>query len=295
MGFDRVGIARAGALVPEGDLLGAWLRRGYHASMEWMERREKERRHMERYFPEGKSVVSVAINYFHGHARGPLKISNYAWGEDYHRVVKEKLNRFLEEIRRLSPDVKGRVCVDTSPIMEKAWARRAGIGWLGKHTNIITRDYGSWVFLGELILDVELQYDPPFDQDLCGSCTACLDACPTGAIVDEYVLDANRCISYLTIERRGDFTAEENRELRGWIYGCDICQEVCPWNRKFSQASREPAFAPRREVTDKSEEQWGRLTRREYEFLFRNSPVKRAGFAGFKRNIRANLLTGVSA
>lgn len=294
LGFDRVGVTRAGSLGSEGGLLRTWILRGYHGTMEWMRLREEERRDTGRYFPEGKSVVSAAINYYHGLARGPLKVSNYAWGDDYHRVLKEKLRRLLTEIRQMFPDVRGMVCVDTSPVMEKAWAQRAGIGWLGKHTNIITRDFGSWVFLGELILDVELEYDPPFDQDLCGSCTACLEACPTGAIVDDYVLDANRCISYLTIEHRGDFPATASGDLHGWIYGCDICQEVCPWNKKFSRPSREEAFAPRPGMVDRSEKDWEGLTPGEYERIFRHSPMKRARFSGLKRNVRANLLSRAS-
>ncbi|MFQ6673811.1 MAG: tRNA epoxyqueuosine(34) reductase QueG [Fidelibacterota bacterium] len=288
LGFNKVGIAPAGPLEPEGSRLQAWVDFGYHATMEWMSGRVEERKDIRRYFPEARSVVSVILNYFHGTSKGTVKISNYAWGDDYHEVMKKKLAQLIENIREVNPDVKGLVCVDTSPLMEKAWAQRCGIGWVGKHTNLITRDTGSWVFLGELILDCELRYDAPFHEDLCGSCTACLEACPTGAIVDEYVIDSNLCISYLTIEHRGDLPAAMSDQLHGWIYGCDVCQEVCPWNIKFGQRSGELAFAPREEIKEKQATEWNTLSRENYGRLVRNSALKRAKFEGLRRNILAN-------
>ncbi len=289
LGFEKVGIASAVSLDTPAERLDEWLHQGRHATMAWMSTRSEERKNITKYFPEAKSVISVGMNYFHGIADGEMKISNYAWGDDYHDLLKKRLYQLLKLVKERLPDVKGVVCVDTSPVMEKVWAQRAGLGWIGKHTNLISRDYGSWLFLGELILDCELDYDDPFEEDLCGSCTACLDACPTDAIVEDYLLDSRRCISYLTIEHRGDLPEEFDGQLEERIYGCDICQEVCPWNLKFSQKSREPLFAPRSEIVKRNSEKWSRLTEEEFHRIFRKSPVKRAKFAGLKRNIQSTL------
>lgn len=287
LGFQKTGIAQAGELKHEADRLSEWLGRGYHATMAWMEKRLNERQDIVEYFPEAKSIVCVGMNYFHGQASGGLKISNYAWGDDYHSVVKGRLKELLDHVQALKPETKGVVCADTSPVMEKPWAQRAGLGWIGKHTNLISKNYGSWLFLGELILDCELEYDPPFAEDLCGNCTACIDACPTDAIVKEYVLDSSRCISYLTIEHRGDLPDEMSDQLHGWIYGCDICQEVCPWNVKFARKSSEDSFAPRCEVVERKEAEWMAMTEDNYGRTFRKSAVKRTKFVGLKRNISA--------
>ena len=289
LGFEKVGIASAVSLDTSAERLDEWLHQGRHATMNWMAVRAEERKNILNYFPEAKSVISVGMNYFHGIADGEMKISNYAWGDDYHDLLKERLYQLLKLVKERLPDVKGVVCVDTSPVMEKVWAQRAGLGWIGKHTNLISRDYGSWLFLGELILDCDLDYDDPCEEDLCGSCTACLDACPTDAIVEDYLLDSRRCISYLTIEHRGDLPEEFDGQLEERIYGCDICQEVCPWNLKFSQKSREPLFAPRSEIVKRNSEKWSRLTEEEFHRIFRKSPVKRAKFAGLKRNIQSTL------
>ena len=289
LGFEKVGIAPATPLDSEADRLDEWLHHGRHATMNWMAVRSDERKNILNYFPEAKSVICVGMNYFHGIADGEMKISSYAWGDDYHVLLKERLYQLLESVKERLPDVTGVACVDTSPVMEKVWAQRAGLGWIGKHTNLISRDYGSWLFLGELILDCELDYDDRFEEDLCGSCTACLDACPTNAIVEDYLVDSRRCISYLTIEHRGDLPDEFAGQLGEWIYGCDICQEVCPWNQKFSQKSREPLFAPTSEIVERNPEEWSRLTEEEYRRIFRNSPVKRAKFTGLKRNIQSVL------
>ncbi len=288
LGFDLVGIAPAQPLEEESFRLREWINRGYHAAMKWMENRMEEREDIRNYFPEAKSVITLAMNYFHGIANGDLKVSNYAWGDDYHDVVKRKLRKLLTNIQKVKPEVKGIACVDTSPVFEKAWAQRAGLGWQGKHTNLITRDYGSWLFLGELILDIELDYDLSFDEDLCGTCTACIDACPTSALSD-YVLDARRCISYHTIEHRGGLTDEFKDQLNGWIFGCDICQEVCPWNIKFAQLSQESDFIPRTEITEKSKREWHKMTIDEYRRIFRKSTIKRVKFEELMRNINANL------
>ena len=241
-----------------------------------------------KYFPEVKSVISVGLNYYSGRSvRNSEKsgISNYAWGDDYHDILKEKLYESLKRIKQKIPIDNYRVCVDTSPVMDKAWAQKSGIGWIGKHTNLITRYYGSWIFLGELLLDVELEYDTPFDDDLCGTCTACLDACPTDAFPEPYVLDSNKCISYLTIEHRGDLPTELENKLSGWIYGCDICQEVCPWNITFSQLSNENSFKPRENLQERPIPQWEKLTEEDFRILFKKSAVKRTKYIGLKRNI----------
>lgn len=289
LGFHKVGIAPAGPLDEEGSHLQQWLDRGYHATMNWMLSRVNERKDVYRYYPEAKSIVSVGMNYFHGTAGDELKVSNYAWGDDYHTVLKTYLIQLLSDIQERFTEVRGRVCVDTSPVMEKVWAQRGGLGWIGKHTNLISRDYGSWLFLGELILDCELEYDSPFEENLCGSCTACMDACPTDAITDEYLLDANRCISYLTIEHRGELPEKMANQLQGWIYGCDICQEICPWNIKFGQISKVTAFSSRPGIVEKTEDEWKSLTKENYRRIFRKSAIKRAKFEGLKRNIIANL------
>ncbi|MBH31012.1 MAG: tRNA epoxyqueuosine(34) reductase QueG [Candidatus Marinimicrobia bacterium] len=289
LGFQKVGFADALYSQRDEARLLEWLALGYHATMGWMFNRKNERGDIKEYFPEARSVVAVGMNYFHGEASGEMKISNYAWGDDYHDVLKERLRELLNFVQEQSPGVRGLTSVDSSPVMEKSWAQRAGLGWIGKHTNLISRDFGSWLFLGELILDCELEFDAPFEEDLCGSCTACIDACPTGAIADEYLLDANRCISYLTIEHRGDLPFEFEDQLHGWIYGCDICQEVCPWNEKFAVTSKEEAFAPRKEIFERSGESWRYLSEDDYQKQFKGSAVKRTKYKGLRRNIAANL------
>ena len=232
------------------------------------------------------------MNYFTrnvDHNNNIGKISNYAWGDDYHNIIKPRLYELLNSIQSKQIDTKGIVCIDTSPIMEKAWAQKGGLGWIGKHTNLITRDYGSWIFLGEILLNIELEYDMPFVEDLCGSCTACLDACPTQAFPEPYILDSSKCISYLTIEYRGDLPVNNDNTLSGWIYGCDICQEVCPWNQKFSKMSYENSFQPRLNFNERSLSDWGNLTEDEFKRLFKKSAIKRTKFSGLKRNIMTNL------
>ncbi len=285
LGFQKVGFASAKSSQEDASHLEQWLDLGYHATMKWMLKRREERADIQKYFPGSKTVVSLAMNYYHGNSSGNLKISNYAWGDDYHSVLKGKLIKLKKYIQELCKDAKILSSVDTSPLMEKAWAQRAGLGWIGKHTNLISRDFGSWLFLGELILDCELTPDKPFEDDLCGSCTACIDACPTNAIVEDYLLDANKCISYLTIEHRGDIPEEYETELNGWIYGCDICQNVCPWNEKFSKKSEEKSFFPREKIMEQSEKFWFELDKDEYNNLFKGSAIKRTKFAGLTRNI----------
>lgn len=291
LGFQKVGIVRAEALTEERARLEEWLARGYHAGMEWMARGVERRADPCELLPGARSVVVVALNYFtpHEHTgeRGTGKISRYAWGDDYHDVLGEKLKALLSFVRSLAPDAHGKVCVDAQPAMDKAWAVRAGLGWIGKHTNLITRDQGSWVFLGELVLDVELEYDTARVEDHCGTCTLCIDACPTDAIVEPYVVDSARCISYATIELRDEELPRHiARNLEGWLYGCDICQDVCPWNR-FEQPATETRFEPRPRSVSPDLEEIAALSHDDYVERFRRSPVKRAKLSGLRRNARA--------
>ena len=288
LGFNKVGIAKATHTKKEEMQLNQWLDDNKHAGMEWIEKRKSERGNIFSYFTEAKTVISVGMNYYVGKDQSNLesnfKFSNYAWGDDYHSVLKSKLYLLLEFIKKSDPEAKGLVCVDTAPVMEKVWAQRAGIGWQGKHTNLITTDYGSWLFLGEIIIDLDLEYDEPFIKDLCGSCTACIDACPTKAL-NEYELDAGKCISYLTIEHRGEFL-DGNDNLDGWIYGCDICQEVCPWNISFSEINKEEYFEPRVEIKNKTDQDWINIDQLEFSTTFKNSSAKRTKLSGLKRNIK---------
>ena len=291
LGFQKVGIARADPTPKEKNDLETWLDQGRHATMGWMEKRKDERGDIHTYFPEAKSIISVGMNYHVGKGQNDinsdLKFSTYAWGDDYHDVLKKRIFQLLKWIKESQTEIKGIVCVDTSPVMDKVWAQRAGLGWIGKHTNLISRDQGSWLFLGELILNMDLEYDAPFVEDLCGSCTACIDACPTQAL-EEYRINAGKCISYLTIEHRGELPEAEN-DLHGWIYGCDICQEVCPWNQKFARESDRSEFQPRQEILDRTKEDWKQLTEKKFREIFKGSAVKRTKFAGLKRNIKSNL------
>ncbi len=291
LGICKVGIAPAVRDEHFADRFREWLDRGYHGGMQWLAARQAERCDLLQYFPEARSVVSVALNYYTPpqDPRPKLKISNYALGEDYHAVLKRGLFQMLGLVREYYPEVKSRVCVDTSPVSDKLWARRAGLGWIGKNTNLITRELGSWLFLGELIIDIPLSYDETEMNDYCGSCQACLHACPTKALVEPYVLDARKCISYLTIEHRGDIAPELSANFDGWIYGCDICQQVCPWNIKFQQESDHPAFQPRQEILDFTGSYELPLKETLFKKLFRGNPVKRTGPERMERNIRSAL------
>ncbi len=289
-GFSKVGIAPAVSDPVTRDRLQQWLEKNYHSGMKWMAKRKEERWDIKRYFPQVKSVISLGMNYYTGHpedGEDACKISNYAWGDDYHEVVKNRMYSVYTSLQGVAPEIRGIVAIDTSPIAEKDWAQKAGLGWLGKHTNLITREFGSWLFLGQILLNVELEYDTPFTEDLCGSCTACLDACPTNAFPQPYVLDAGKCISYLTIEHRGDLPEEYESELHNWIYGCDICQEVCPWNISFQKITTLEEFQPREDLQSRKLKKWKNLTQDEFRTLFSKSAVKRTKFAGLSRNIEA--------
>ena len=289
-GFHKVGIVPAAALTNERAHLEEWLRRGYHGAMSWLAREPAQRADPRLVMPTARSIVVVALNYYtpHEHADDPAtgKISRYAWGDDYHEVVGGKLKALLAWIKEQWPEAEGKTCVDIQPLLDKAWAARAGLGWLGKHTNLITQDYGSWVFIGELLLNLELAYDTEQVEDHCGTCTLCIDACPTQAITEPYVVDANRCISYATIELRApELPAEVADNLAGWLYGCDICQDVCPWNR-FQQPTDETRFEPRASQVAANLADILALTPDTYAARFRRSAIKRAKLAGLKRNAR---------
>ncbi|MDM7920805.1 MAG: tRNA epoxyqueuosine(34) reductase QueG [Pyrinomonadaceae bacterium] len=287
-GFDKAGIARAEPLAAESPRLAEWLLRGYHGEMGWIEREPEKRTDPRLIFPEARSVLVVALNYFTPHEHGDAagKISRYAWGDDYHDVVREKLRHLLELIKGEVPEADGKICVDTAPVMDKAWAVRAGIGWQGKHTNVITPEFGSWFFIGEILLNLDLEPDGSLVPDHCGTCTACLDACPTGAITEPYVVDSNKCISYATIELRTEqLPVDVADSLEGWLYGCDICQDVCPWNR-FEKPTAEPRFEPRKGETSIAPEVVISLTPESYAERFRRSAIKRAKLPMLKRNAK---------
>ena len=288
-GFASVGITRAEPLDREGDRLRKWLTLGYHASMEWLPRTAEKRIDPSLVLPGARSVIAVALNYYtdarHATDAATGKISRYAWGDDYHDILGGRLREFGEWLGHEFPGIEVKYYVDTGPMMDKVWAAKAGIGWEGKHTNVITREYGSWVFLGELLTTLELDCDVPA-VDHCGTCTLCIDACPTHAIVEPYVVDGNLCLSYLTIEHRGEIEGEVKAHFDRWIYGCDTCQDVCPWNRKFSVVTDEAGFVPREGNLEPRLEEWIGMGQEEFSFRFKGSPIKRAKREGLTRNAR---------
>jgi epoxyqueuosine reductase len=291
IGFQKVGIVAAEPLVDEGSRLKDWLERGFHAEMAWLAREPEKRGDPRLLLPEAKSVIVVALNYFTDHKHKDYshkgKISRYAWGDDYHDILREKLQLLLYWIKAENGEAIGKICVDTAPFMDKAWAVRAGLGWLGKHTNLITKEIGSWVFIGSLVLNIELDYDNVIVEDHCGTCTACLDACPTDAIVEPYVVDSRKCISYATIELRDEKLPDDiATNLNGWLYGCDICQDVCPWNR-FEMPTDEKRFEPRNGETSIGLKEILSLTPENYAGRFRRTAIKRAKLTGLKRNAAA--------
>lgn len=298
IGFAKTGIVAASALDAEAGHFREWLALGFQGEMAWLVRNVEKRSDPRVLFPGAKSIVVVAQNYYTGHKHVDRtdkgKISRYAWGDDYHDVVHDKLKALLAWIKDKDPSLDGKVCVDTAPMMDKAWAVRAGLGWLGKHSNVITTDIGSWIFIGSLILNIELEYDRESVDDHCGTCTACLDACPTGAIVEPYIVDSRKCISYATIELRDETLPVEIAEKQdGWLYGCDICQDVCPWNR-FEKQTDEIRFEPRENETSLVLDSVISMTHDEYVGRFRRSAIKRAKLGGLKRNARSikNKLSG---
>jgi epoxyqueuosine reductase len=295
LGFLHVGIAPVEPAPAERDHLKLWLDRGYQATMGWMERTAEKRMDCRKVLEGAQSVIVTACNYYHplSHSEEPGvgKISRYAWGDDYHKIVLQKLEALSGWLQEQFPGCKALPYVDTGPVMEKALASQAGIGWLGKHSNVITQEHGSWLFLGEILTTLPLPPDQPA-VDHCGSCTLCIEACPTQAIVEPYVVDAGKCISYLTIEHRGPFDGTVHGRFENWIFGCDICQDVCPWNRKFATDTDDARFAPHPGNAAPDLAAWARMGREEFNARFAASPVRRARWEGLLRNVRFVLEQG---
>lgn len=285
--FSFCGVAKAEFLEEEAPRLDAWLKKGYQGKMQYLENHFDKRLDPRVLVPGAKSVVSLGYNYFPERdlaQPGRLKIAKYAYGEDYHRVIKDKLFIFLHRLREAVGEIDGRVFVDSAPVHERAWAQKAGNGWVGKNSLLLNRQMGSFFFLAELILDLELIPDGPV-ADYCGTCTACQDACPTGAIAEPYVVDGSKCISYLTIELKDAIPAEFKNKTEGWVFGCDICQDVCPWNR-FARAHREARFLPTPEFEGVIDADWHDLTEEIFQKVFAKSAVQRAKWQGLARNIQ---------
>ncbi|MDG1571014.1 tRNA epoxyqueuosine(34) reductase QueG [Robiginitalea sp. M366] len=286
LGFMACGISRAEFLEEEAPRLERWLRQGMHGEMAYMENHFDKRLDPRKLVPGARSVISLLLNYYPEATQpeGTYKVSKYAYGADYHHVIKAKLRELHHFIETEIGEVGGRAFVDSAPVLDKAWAARSGLGWIGKHSNLLTQKTGSFYFIAELIVDLDLAYDGPV-TDHCGSCTACLDACPTQAIVQPYVVDGSRCISYFTIELKNEIPDAFKGAWDDWIFGCDICQDVCPWNR-FAKPHREPAFEPHPDLLQMQPEDWQDITESVFGKVFQKSAVKRTKFEGLKRNIR---------
>ena len=288
LGFSFCGISKAEFLKDEAPKLEEWLKRNFQGEMHYLENHFDKRLDPTLLVPGARSVISLVYNYYPkqdlaNNSKSGLKIAKYAYGEDYHDVIKEKLADFMARIEDEVGQVNGRVFVDSAPVMERAWAQRSGLGWIGKNSLLLNRSMGSFFFLAEIILDLELEYDGPV-KDYCGSCTACMDACPTDAIPEPYVVDGSKCISYFTIELKGAMDDKQQpSSFDNWIFGCDICQDVCPWNR-FARPHDEPRFDPNKEL-EMNDREWRELTKEVFEKVFSRSAVKRAKFEGLKRNI----------
>lgn len=287
LGFMACGISKADFLAEEAPRLEEWLNKNHHGEMAYMANHFDKRLDPRLLVDGAKSVVSLTLNYFTEQHQTDLsapKISKYAFGTDYHTVIKEKLKELMAFINENIGEVGGRCFVDSAPVMDKAWAQKAGLGWRGKNSNLISKNAGSFFFIAELIIDLELAYDTPFAADHCGSCTRCIDACPTDAIVAPYTVDSSKCISYLTIELKNEIPTEFKGKMDNWMFGCDVCQDVCPWNR-FSTQHNEPAFEPAMELLNLKKDELIEMTDEVFRQVFKNSAVKRTKFNGLKRNI----------
>ena len=285
LGFMSCGISRAAFLEEEAPRLERWLKNNMHGEMGYMENHFDKRLDPTKLVSDSKSVISLLLNYAPSELQNEdsYKISKYAYGTDYHFVIKGKLKQLLHHIQEEIGDVHGRAFVDSAPVLDKAWAAKSGLGWMGKHSNLLTKQAGSFYFIAELIVDLDLDYDSPV-TDHCGTCTACIDACPTEAIVAPYVVDGSKCISYFTIELKNEIPSNVRGHFDDWIFGCDVCQDVCPWNR-FSQSHKEPLFNPNPDLLDMTKKDWNEITEDVFKNLFKNSAVKRTKFEGLKRNI----------
>lgn len=287
LGFMQCGIAKAEFLEQEAPKLEKWLQNQHHGQMAYMENHFDKRLDPRLLVEDSKSVISLTLNYYPAEQQtdpDAPKISKYAYGMDYHQVIKDKLFQLLNFIREEIGEVAGRAFVDSAPVLDRAWAKRAGIGWIGKNSNLISKKNGSFFFLAELIIDLELQYDHPFETDHCGTCTKCIDACPTEAILSPFIIDAKKCISYLTIELKEEIDQEFKDKMDNWMFGCDICQDVCPWNR-FASPHTEPLFKPNEQLLQMKREDWQDITEEVFRTIFKNSAVKRTKYKGLTRNI----------
>ncbi|RAI94799.1 tRNA epoxyqueuosine(34) reductase QueG [Algoriphagus yeomjeoni] len=288
LGFDFCGIAKAGFLEEEAPRLEEWLNRNYQGEMGYLANHFDKRLDPTKLVEGAKTVVSLIYNYYPEQklpeSSESIKLAKYAYGEDYHFVIRDKLNEFLEILRDEIGEIDGRGFVDSAPVMERQWAQKAGLGWLGKNSLLLNREMGSFFFLAELIIDLEVTPDTPLAKDYCGTCTACIDACPTDAINGDGVIDGSRCISYLTIELKDSIPSEFKNKMENWAFGCDICQDVCPWNR-FSKPHQEPKFQPHPELAEFTNRDWQEITEETFRKVFKKSAVKRTKLAGLKRNV----------
>lgn len=287
LGFMACGIAKADFLEDEAPRLEKWLKQNHHGEMAYMENHFDKRLDPRLLVDDAKSVISLSLNYYTETSQSDPnapKISKYAYGEDYHYVIKEKLKALLAFIQENIGEVGGRAFVDSAPVLDRSWAKKSGLGWIGKNSNLISKTDGSFFFLAELIIDLELDYDQPFKTDHCGTCTRCLDACPTDAIIAPQIVDGSRCISYLTIELKNEIPNEFKGKMDNWMFGCDVCQDVCPWNR-FSKIHNENAFLPENGLLDLTAKDITEITDDVFKKVFKGSPVKRTKFSGLKRNI----------
>ncbi len=285
LGFLSCGISKAGFLEAEAPRLEKWLKNNAHGEMRYMENHFDKRLDPTKLVESSKSVISLLLNYYPSEIQSTesYKLSKYAYGTDYHFVIKDKLKELLQSIQDEIGDVHGRAFVDSAPVLDKAWAAKAGLGWIGKHSNLLTQQIGSFYFIAELIIDLDLEYDH-ITSDHCGTCTACIDACPTEAITEPYVVDGSKCISYFTIELKENIPSEFKGKFDDWMFGCDVCQDVCPWNR-FSKPHNEPLFNPHPELLTMSKKDWQEITHETFSKVFQKSAVKRTKYNGLKRNI----------
>ena len=287
LGFLSCGMSKAQFLKNEAPRLEKWLNNNMHGEMQYMENHFDKRLDPTKLVQDSKSVISLLLNYYPSKVQEDKtapKISKYAYGTDYHFVVKDKLKKLLNFIHQEIGEAHGRAFVDSAPVLDKAWAAKSGLGWIGKHSNLLTQQVGSFYFIAELIIDLELEYDNPI-TDHCGSCTACIDACPTEAIVEPFVVDGSKCISYFTIELKNEIPASVKGQFENWMFGCDICQDVCPWNR-FSESHNVPLFDPHPELLSMTQKDWEEITEEVFQKIFKKSAVKRTKFSGLQRNIQ---------
>ncbi len=288
LGFDFCGIATAGFLDNDARRLETWLNKGMHGNMQYMEKHFDMRTDPSKLVPGAKSVITLLLNYFPENFQDTNvpKVAKYAYGKDYHEVIREKLNNFLYLLREKIGEINGRGFVDSAPVLERSWAQKSGLGWIGKNGNLINKKQGSFFFIASLITDLPLQADDASVKDYCGTCTRCIDECPTDAILPDKVVDGSKCISYFTIELKDALIPEKMKgKFDDWLFGCDVCQDVCPWN-SFSKKTNEEAFIPTNEILHFTYKDWDELTEEKFKIVFKNSPLKRTKYSGIKKNLQ---------